>query len=207
VLIAAPALAQRPFDYDRLVDTYATGHLDEAVSQLSRWPSEQVRGAVDLFVKAFTNGLRDPVDGRIRETEWRLALARLRDAIVYCGNCRAENFWDEASRQAPTCWSCRQPVTLPPRLRIDGDTLMLNYDTRVFAHHVCEERFNFDRPVAEVVRHPQNPDVWGLRNLTDRDWRATTTSGVEIAVPPKRSITLAPGIRVNFGKAQGTIDF
>jgi len=53
MLIAAPALAQRPFDYDRLVDTYATGHLDEAVSQLSRWPSEQVRGAVDLFVKAF----------------------------------------------------------------------------------------------------------------------------------------------------------
>lgn len=52
MLIAAPAFAQPPFDYDRLVDAYATGHLDEAVSQLSRWPWEQVKGAVSLFVKA-----------------------------------------------------------------------------------------------------------------------------------------------------------
>jgi tetratricopeptide (TPR) repeat protein len=52
MLIATPALAQQPVDYDRLVDAYATGHLDEAVSQLSRWPSEQVKGAVGLFVKA-----------------------------------------------------------------------------------------------------------------------------------------------------------
>ena len=46
MLIAVPALAQPSFDYDRLVDAYATGHLNEAVSQLSRWPSEQVKGAV-----------------------------------------------------------------------------------------------------------------------------------------------------------------
>jgi tetratricopeptide (TPR) repeat protein len=52
MLFAVPALAQPPFDYDRLVDAYATGHLDEAVSQLSRWPWEQVKGAVGSFVKA-----------------------------------------------------------------------------------------------------------------------------------------------------------
>ena len=52
MLIAVPALAQPSFDYDRLVDAYATGNLNEAVSQLSRWPSEQVKGAVGLFVKA-----------------------------------------------------------------------------------------------------------------------------------------------------------
>src|SRR4051812_36185407 len=33
----------------------------------------------DLFTRAFTHGLTDPQNGRVRETEWRAAMLRLRD--------------------------------------------------------------------------------------------------------------------------------
>jgi eukaryotic-like serine/threonine-protein kinase len=191
------------FDPDDRSNEPVAGYHDNA---LIFWPLYP-RFIRDLFVRAFTDGLRDPVNGRIRETEWRLALVRLRDAIVYCGSCRAENFWDEAKGTAPTCWSCGRPVRLPPRLRIDADVLMLNYDTRIFPHHVRGERFVFDQPVAEVVRHPTNPDVWGLKNLTEGTWSATTASGTRLDVPTGRSVTLAAGTRVDFGMAQGTIEF
>jgi tetratricopeptide (TPR) repeat protein len=52
VAVCSPVAAQAPFDYNRLVGAYSTGHLDEAVSQLSRWPGDHIRNAVDAFVKA-----------------------------------------------------------------------------------------------------------------------------------------------------------
>ena len=42
-----------------------------------------------LFVKAFTLGLREP-EKRVRESEWRAAMERLADVIVYCSHCGAE---------------------------------------------------------------------------------------------------------------------
>ena len=90
MLIAVPALAQPSFDYDRLVDAYATGHLNEAVSQLSRWPSEQVKGAVGLFVKAIeaqTALVTAPVSSR-----------RLRAAVMLHTDLAAALFYHDFSR-------------------------------------------------------------------------------------------------------------
>jgi len=48
----------------------------------------------DLFTKAFTTGIRDPKNGRVRESEWRTMMVRLRDSIIYCEYCGLENFYD-----------------------------------------------------------------------------------------------------------------
>ena len=45
-----------------------------------------------LFVQAFTRGLNDPKHGRVRESMWRVALARLSDSIVDCPACGRQNF-------------------------------------------------------------------------------------------------------------------
>ncbi|VFJ13025.1 Serine/threonine-protein kinase [Candidatus Nitrosocosmicus franklandus] len=47
----------------------------------------------NLFIKAFTEGIRDPLHGRVRETEWQIALLQLRDSIYYCNKCGSENFF------------------------------------------------------------------------------------------------------------------
>ena len=44
--VCRPAAAQDAGDYDHLVDVYAAGHLNEAVSVLARWPRENVTAAV-----------------------------------------------------------------------------------------------------------------------------------------------------------------
>ena len=53
----------------------------------------------DRFTRAFTAGLHDPHE-RVRESEWRAALMQLRDAILYCGQCGAENFYDGEALRA-----------------------------------------------------------------------------------------------------------
>lgn len=167
----------------------------------------------ELFTKAFTDGIRDPQHGRVRESNWRSAMVRLRDSIIYCAHCNAESFFDpdetKASAESPNlCWSCRRQLRLPPRVRIGRNVVMLNHDTLLFAHHVDEEkRYDFTEPVATVTKHPTDPTIWGLKNLSAGTWSTTNHKGEIKDVSPGRSVTLAVGTRINFGHVEGEIWF
>lgn len=159
----------------------------------------------DLFTRAFTAGLRDPKQGRVRENQWRAAMARLRDAIFYCGGCGAENFFDEpasAGSDVPVCWSCQAALQPPPRIHIGKHVVMLTHDARLYPHHVDDRRlYDFSAPVAEVAPHPARPAIWGLRNCSEETWRAITRNGVAHAVPQGKSVTLAEGTSIQLGRA------
>jgi DNA-binding helix-hairpin-helix protein with protein kinase domain len=160
------------------------------------------------FTRAFTEGLRDPA-ARVKESEWRAALTQLRDCIVYCQACGAENFFDPspppgAARPEP-CWACRRPVVVPLSLHLGKALVMLNHDTRLYPHHVQGKLYDFGRPAAEVARHPTRADVWGLKNLSGLKWTCTDAGGQVSEVGPGRSVTLAPGVRVRFGGVEGEI--
>ncbi len=165
----------------------------------------------DLFTKAFTDGIRDPRNGRVRESEWRAAMARLRDSILYCSKCGMENFYDadalKASGGKPgSCWSCANEIVLPPRIRLGKSVVMLNYNTKLFPHHVDEQRlYDFTGPVAEVSEHPTSPGVWGLRNLSQDKWVSTSAEGKVKDVEPGRNVAIAVGTRINFGRIEGEI--
>jgi hypothetical protein len=65
--------------------------------------------------------------------------------------------------------------------------------------------YDFSQPMAEVTQHPNDPSIWGLKNLSDEKWVVTTEDGTVTDVQPGRSFRLAVGVRVNFGKKQGKI--
>jgi DNA-binding helix-hairpin-helix protein with protein kinase domain len=165
----------------------------------------------DLFTRAFTDGLHDPQNGRVRESEWRAAMVSLRDSIVYCADCGSENFYDadalraSGGKPAP-CWACNKEIKLPPRIRIGNNVVMLNHDTQLFPHHVDDQKlYDFSQPVAAMTQHPRDPSVWGLKNLSGEKWAVTTDDGAVKDVEPGRSARLAVGIKVNFGKAEGEV--
>ncbi len=160
-----------------------------------------------LFIKSFTAGLWDPKNGRVRESEWRAAMVHLRDSIVYCRACGAENFAHlDASGVPQFCWSCHGALDLPFRVQIGRNVVMLNHDTELFAHHIDAKRiYDFSKPVAEVSRHPTDPSRWGLKNLGETSWQVTDATGAVLEVAPGRSVSLAAGRRIDFGPAQGEI--
>ena len=78
--------------------------------------------------------------------------------------------------------------------------------TFLFAHHVDEEKkYDFTQPVAAVTKHPIDPEIWGLKNLSVQTWSTTNHKGEVKDVSPGRSVTLALGTRINFGHAEGEI--
>ena len=165
----------------------------------------------NTFVKAFTEGLNDP-DQRVTEFEWLESLSNLRNLAFRC-SCGRTNFY-EAQAVQPTgayskaCWHCGRVPQLPFRIRIGRSIVMLNADSRLTPHHLgTGEPFDFSHASAEVVRHPTDPNVWGLKNLTPEKWVATLPDGSLRDVEPGRSVPLATNTRVSFGRAEGEIRY
>ncbi|WP_013324998.1 protein kinase domain-containing protein [Gloeothece verrucosa] len=194
------------FDPDDTSNRPVAGVQDNPIAFWSIYP----QFLKDIFIKAFTDGIRDPEQGRVRESEWRNAMIRLRDSIFYCPYCGAENFYDvealKHNKRLNYCWSCDEDLLIPPRIRIGRNVVILNYDTQLFAHHVDQQRcYDFLNPVAEVNRHPRNPHLWGLKNLSEQCWTVTMADKTVQQVKPGFSVSLAMGTKINFGSTYGEI--
>lgn len=169
---------------------------------LAFWPLYP-RFLKDRFIQSFTKGILKPYN-RVRESEWKSALTRLRDVIVY-GPTGAENFYDSERTGPLIDWASGEAIQLPPRLKIAKSLVMLNSDTKLYPHHLDPLRlYDFTRPAAEVAQHPTNPNLWGLKNLSGDDWKVTV-GGFEKTVEPLRSVSLAPGTVIDFGNVKGEI--
>lgn len=167
-----------------------------------------VRGT---FTKAFTAGLRP--DSRVTELEWLETLVGLRDSRYPCG-CGTPNYYDgefvnASGGKAKPCWHCGKEPKLPFRIRIGKSVVMLNADTTLHAHHFDASMagVDFSNSLAEVTRHPTDPNVWGLKNLTSEKWTLTTAAGETKDVEPGRSVPLASGTKVNFSRTEGEIRY
>ncbi len=160
-----------------------------------------------VFTKAFTSGLHDAAHGRVRESEWRAALVRLRDSISPCPACGAENFFDADEHPQPwKCWSCQNPLQDPMRLVTRQETVVLNHTTCLYPHHLDPAApYDFSTVLAEVTRRPDNKKIWGLTNRSTKPWRLLGADGSEKGLPPGRSVALTAGLRIDFGSLVGEI--
>lgn len=152
-----------------------------------------------LFERSFTKGLKP--GGRIRETEWRAAMIRLRDMIVPCGTCRKENFFDVHA--VKSCWKCSRTIVPPTRINIEGTVVSLPKGRMLYPHHVSRSQlYDFSAPVAEVVEHPVNKGVLGLKNLGSAKWVVELNNTLS-DVPPGRSFAISSQVMVHFGEKDG----
>jgi len=157
-----------------------------------------------LFTHAFTEGLQNP-DKRVTEGEWCKLFLRLKDGAIDCPSCRAGNLWDAEASQLK-CWHCHQTIALPPRLQLErGSTLLIRPGTTLLARHFRDTLTGNDAStvVAEVVKNPNNPRAWGLRNHTQTAWKATYANGEIKEVPPQRAAPLNAGVKIQFANSIG----
>lgn len=161
-----------------------------------------------LFTRAFTVGLAADGD-RVGESEWRKAMVRAHDAVVLCAACGRENMADLNDEGNPlrvdgqSCWGCGAVLALPPRLVLASHAVAIAHDLVLYPHHLTGN-YDFSRPAAELTRHPNAPDQWGLRNLSDQQWTAREPSGREHPVPAGRAIALVDELILDFGPNRGS---
>ena len=185
-------------------------HPQEHRNALLSWPLYP-QFLKNLFIQSFTQGIYNP-DQRVREGQWRKVMLRLKDAIFYCDRCGAENFYAPAQMKNDNpgkCWNCKQELKLPYRIILDNtieNMVMLTHEAKLYPHHLqSASRRDFSTTLAKVVQHPQDPSIWGLKNLGGADWQVTTKRNETKKVKPEQSAVLGAGVKINFGTCQGQI--
>jgi len=165
-----------------------------------------------LFIKAFTVGLNDPQHSRVRESEWRQAMLRLKDSITTCPKCGSELFYDsdvfQAQGKLNPCWNCKTVIDIAPlRIKIGDKLVLLNTDTKLYDIHLNPQSsdYNFTNPVAEMAQNPKDLTKWGIRNLSAEKWVARQVDGTMLDIDPGRTISPSKGLKINFGLIEGEI--
>jgi DNA-binding helix-hairpin-helix protein with protein kinase domain len=143
-----------------------------------------------LFLQTFGPGLRDPAR-RALTGQWREALAGCLDRRQICPACGQENFRSQ-DQPAPPCWNCAAVLPTPLRLQLPNASVVAASGTTLHRHHFDPlQPPQLDAPVGEVVAHPSEPAVLGLRNLGDSPWHARLLQGGELVLAPGKSCNLA----------------
>jgi hypothetical protein len=83
---------------------------------------------------------------------------------------------------------------LPPPLELELPCarVVAATGTTLHRHHLDPlQPPQWDAPFAEVVAHPSDPQLLGLRNASGSDWEVTLLQGRQITVAPGMSCNLA----------------
>ena len=164
----------------------------------------------DLFIRAFTRGVDDPDNGRVRESQWRKAMVRLRDSVLQCDACGgdAESFWDPLEPWLGiSCWRCGKPFTPPLYLELEtGSRLLAIPGARLWPHHLKDTAlYDFTTAVGEVVSHPSRPNILGIHNTSGQTWHTIKIDGSTQEVAPNTSVQLMPGVTIDFGTSRARV--
>lgn len=176
-------------------------HADASYSKWvhKRWEKICPKSLQDLFITAFTAGLKDSND-RIKEGQWQKLFLKLKDGAISCPNCNAENIWEPNTTL--NCWNCSTKIN-SNTLRLicnskssDMHYLMLRPNTFILMRHVNKSKYSDKSIVGQIVKHPNKKGTWGIRNLTEESWSATSSNGNPKEVAPQKSITLTRGLKL-----------
>jgi hypothetical protein len=77
--------------------------------------------------------------------------------------------------------------------------VLLNRKTKLFQRHIQATTKTPNRLIGEIVQNPQNPKVWGIRNLTEKAWTAKFPDGSLKPVEPQRAAPLKLGLKLSIG--------
>ncbi len=194
------------FDPDNLSNRLPQDPDYETARNRWAWCPPELQAA---FTRAFTAGLNP--DRRVTEGEWQNIFAGLKDRIVSCLACRAENIM-MGEDGSGTCWHCQRTIPSPPALifhRSGKDVcVLLSLGTTIRTRHVSSSSGNEDgsRILGEVVPHPTIPGAAGIRNLSDTVWSVKFPDGRSTTVPPGRALPLNFGTSLSIGGVTAVIN-
>lgn len=165
-----------------------------------------------LFIRSFTEGIENPKTGRVRDSEWRQALSRLRDSIVNCNHCGNEFFFDFdkkeiCGKQKRLCRICGKKIRKPVILRIGRHQLIINHDTQLYPHYIYHDRlYDFSSTIASMDScSKKGNSIRRLKNLSKFRWIVRKANGIKDIVTPGQSFAVTRGLRILFGPNEGEI--
>lgn len=141
---------------------------------LTLWPCYPKK-LQDLFIRSFTSGLND-AGFRVRESEWIDCIDALYDSITVCPVCGGEQFYTKSNDDKTTfkCEDCGNNIRKPFLFVREHTEKTLIPGVLLKTNNIGE---NGDGVAGEVIESTKHPGLWGIKNLSDIEWKASFSNG------------------------------
>lgn len=160
---------------------------------IKRWPMFPPDLAA-AFTKAFTKGLKD-INSRITEQQWREVLIKARGMLVKL----------DGKEQFVNAY---QPETLPQGcrlLRTEEQVIAIAPETILYNCQIDRISTDYKTVAGFVKASTSNKSVYGLGNLSDKEWTCTLPGKSPVSIKPKSFAPLIPGTIIDFGNIKGKV--
>lgn len=157
----------------------------------------------DKFARAFSKECMQGDLPRLTDNDWQITFTRLRDNVIKCP-CGGETFIDIKSPES-ICINCGAKIPCPPLLITKKYKAALFPGNKLYRCHTDLESDEYTQVDAEVVRSQNRTDIWGLKNLSGRDWTVKNTDGSESVLPSGKVCIIVKTAEIDFGNCVGTI--
>ncbi len=161
------------FIYDKSDDTNrpVRGVHSNAIRFWQLYP-EFVR---DKFTEALSKDAMAGNCPRPTDNEWQAVFMQLRDRIVICP-CGCETFLDVDGDS--NCINCGMKIPKPIVMHSQKRyKVVLFPGVKLYRCHIDGGSDDYREECGEVIRNPNKPTVWGLRNLSDVTWNVEYKDG------------------------------
>jgi serine/threonine protein kinase len=149
------------------------------------------------FLRAFTKeSMISNPQTRVTETEWIKVFITMRNTLVYCPHCKCETFIDTAKSES-LCIECGKQIPMPNILQFGMEQTVLMKGVKLYAS-TTEEDGDYNAVSGEIVADNKNPNLLGIKNLSNDIWVGFTKNGMPKNVEPNQIIPVLPGIKITF---------
>lgn len=166
---------------------------DAQPNVIKRWPMFPPDLAA-AFTKAFTKGLKD-INSRITEQQWREVLIKARGMLVRLDN--REQFINAYQLDSVPA-QCRL-------LRTEEQVIALAPNSVLYRCQLDRISTDYKTPAGLVKASASNKTIYGLGNMSDKEWICTLPGKKPVIVRPKEFAPLIPGTTLDFGNTKGKV--
>lgn len=159
----------------------------------------------DAFIRSFTAGIADP-NKRVIENEWQQLFIRLRSEIIVCG-CGRTNFASMFRKGEENTYICPKCGSKFSSLSFSNcDYAAPLYVGRKFYEcEISKGSDDFSTVVGELVENKLKPGMLGIKNVSDKTWRAKMPDGIYYDVAPGKGFPIWKGLEIDFGEVQAKV--
>jgi serine/threonine protein kinase len=159
----------------------------------------------DCFTKLFTEGIKNP-NRRPIENEWQRLFVRLRAEILPC-QCGRTTYASVFKRLPNGNFSCTKCESEFFALHFDA----VNYDIPIYEGcklYECDTvrlSDDFNKVTGEVIENKIHRGVFGIKNLSDKVWKAKMPNGEFKDINPNGGFPIWNGLEIDFGDVTARI--
>lgn len=164
---------------------------------IRRWPLFP-KDLQDAFIQTFSKEAIMNPSKRIMDKTWQQILVQVRSKYAKCPICGKNTFID--IDKDSKCLECGKVFKQPKVLKVGKYSIPLVPDQKIYQAQMSIYDNKISDIAAIVLRNPNDPNRWGIKNLSGTQWTVVTATDEIKVVEAEKAMPVLSGLKIRFSK-------